>query len=264
VFVVNCVSFESIISDIGREALIEANARKDAIEHAEVCERCSLRLSNEKLLSANLRALANMDASEAPSRVEANLLNAFRETNVGKNSVPVKAGMIGRYLLIAASVLIIAMVGAALKIILKRDSSEPSIATQQSPNTRRETVTDQKLVQVENKAEDVKDNKTFSSSRVRKNHIARKALSKPYAQMVNTSSLGEKEVATPFFPINPSALQASMESGQLVRVKLPRSTLASFGLPVNMERINEPINADVVLGDDGLVHAIRFVNQIER
>ena len=50
-----------------------------------------------------------------------------------------------------------------------------------------------------------------------------------------------------------------LESGQLVRVQLPRAALASLGLPLNAERGNEPVKADVLLGGDGLARAIRFV-----
>jgi hypothetical protein len=50
-----------------------------------------------------------------------------------------------------------------------------------------------------------------------------------------------------------------LESGQLVRVQVPRAALASLGLPLNAERGNEPVKADVLLGGDGLARAIRFV-----
>jgi hypothetical protein len=49
------------------------------------------------------------------------------------------------------------------------------------------------------------------------------------------------------------------DGGQIIRVELPRSALAKFGLPVNMDRYNEKVKADVLLGVDGLAHAIRFV-----
>jgi len=45
----------------------------------------------------------------------------------------------------------------------------------------------------------------------------------------------------------------------MVRVELPHSALATFGLPVNMDRANERVKADVLFGVDGLAHAIRFV-----
>ena len=45
----------------------------------------------------------------------------------------------------------------------------------------------------------------------------------------------------------------------MVRVELPRYAMARFGLPVNMERYDERVKADVWLGADGLARAIRFV-----
>jgi len=44
-----------------------------------------------------------------------------------------------------------------------------------------------------------------------------------------------------------------------VRVKLPRSALLVFGLPMNEERALEQVQADVMLSNDGLLRAIRFV-----
>ena len=51
----------------------------------------------------------------------------------------------------------------------------------------------------------------------------------------------------------------AIERGQIVRVRLPRSALTVFGLPVNEEHVEETIRADVVLGEDGLARAVRFV-----
>jgi hypothetical protein len=49
------------------------------------------------------------------------------------------------------------------------------------------------------------------------------------------------------------------DGGQIIRVELPRSALTKFGLPVNMDRYNEKVKADVLFGVDGMAHAIRFV-----
>jgi hypothetical protein len=49
------------------------------------------------------------------------------------------------------------------------------------------------------------------------------------------------------------------EGGRMVRVQLPRLAMASFGLPVHMDRVNEKVKADVLVGVDGLAQAIRFV-----
>jgi hypothetical protein len=60
-------------------------------------------------------------------------------------------------------------------------------------------------------------------------------------------------------PLTYGAALSPNEGGQLVRVELPRSALASLGLPMNVERADERVKADVLLGHDGLARAIRFV-----
>ncbi|MEZ5365264.1 MAG: hypothetical protein R2748_23780 [Bryobacterales bacterium] len=47
-------------------------------------------------------------------------------------------------------------------------------------------------------------------------------------------------------------------AGRLVRVTLPPSAAAWFGLPVD-PAAHEGIEADVLLGDDGVAQAVRFV-----
>jgi hypothetical protein len=69
---------------------------------------------------------------------------------------------------------------------------------------------------------------------------------------------GEAEVMTDFIPLMQGARLAQGDGGRLVRVELPRSALASFGLPVNAEAGGR-VKADVLLGEDGLARAIRFV-----
>ncbi len=79
--------------------------------------------------------------------------------------------------------------------------------------------------------------------------VRRKAVRRP----------ASREVVTDFIPVlyrDPSV----MESGYIVRVQMPRSALASFGLPMNEERAAEKVRADLLVGQDGLTRAIRFVD----
>ena len=68
-----------------------------------------------------------------------------------------------------------------------------------------------------------------------------------------------QEVATEFIPLGQGAPYMQAEEGHLVRVELPRSALASFGLPVNAEAPGGRVKADVLMGQDGVARAIRFV-----
>jgi hypothetical protein len=92
---------------------------------------------------------------------------------------------------------------------------------------------------------------------VRPKHVRHTNVHRPentqLANHVNT------EVATDFIPLTYMTPVNLQDGGQIVRVELPRSALANFGLPVNMDRYNEKVKADVLLGVDGMAHAIRFV-----
>jgi hypothetical protein len=67
------------------------------------------------------------------------------------------------------------------------------------------------------------------------------------------------EVATEFLPLTYTADPTVPESRHVVHVRIPRSALIAFGFPMNAERAGESIRADVVIGDDGLARAIRFI-----
>lgn len=68
-----------------------------------------------------------------------------------------------------------------------------------------------------------------------------------------------EEVTTQFIALSYVAPANLQDGGQIVRVELPRSAMASFGLPVNMDRLGERVKADVLVSADGFARAIRFV-----
>ncbi len=72
--------------------------------------------------------------------------------------------------------------------------------------------------------------------------------------------VAQAEIATPYFPLVPGFDPDTAASGPAVRVEMPRTVLAAYGLPVNVERIDVPIQADLLIGDDGIARAIRFVS----
>jgi len=67
------------------------------------------------------------------------------------------------------------------------------------------------------------------------------------------------EVATDFFPLMNGGQLAPGDAGHVIRVEVPRTALASFGLPVNADRAGGRVKADVLMGEDGMARAIRFV-----
>ena len=67
-----------------------------------------------------------------------------------------------------------------------------------------------------------------------------------------------EEATTDFFPLVVSA--PPFEHGLLVRVTVTAEAMRAVGLPVSDEHLSDPVEADVLVGQDDLARAIRFVN----
>ncbi len=65
------------------------------------------------------------------------------------------------------------------------------------------------------------------------------------------------EVVTEFFPLVDYA--PPFERGELVRMKVPASAMRAVGLPVREDRLTDQVQADVLVGQEGVARAIRFV-----
>jgi hypothetical protein len=66
-----------------------------------------------------------------------------------------------------------------------------------------------------------------------------------------------REMVTEFFPLMEDP--PPFERGELLRVSLPASAMRGVGLPVNEDRLTDTVQADVLVGQEGLARAIRFV-----
>jgi len=88
------------------------------------------------------------------------------------------------------------------------------------------------------------------------------ALRIPFRQSLPSPSSDARvtEVTTEFLPLDYSSVPTT--NLQMVRLAVPRAALASFGLEPHepLDRTAaETVLADVLVGDDGLVRAVRFV-----
>ncbi len=68
-----------------------------------------------------------------------------------------------------------------------------------------------------------------------------------------------EEFATDYMPVGYGRPIDPGEFLQVVRVSMPRSEMAQFGLPMPAEPEPGRVMADVVFGEDGVARAIRFV-----
>lgn len=98
-----------------------------------------------------------------------------------------------------------------------------------------------------------------------KKELKRETSAKPQMASINPKSApksvpektSEKaEVKTEFIAL---AYSPTPESGQILKVKVPRSMMVALGVTSNVENASELVNAEVLMGDDGLARAIRFI-----
>jgi hypothetical protein len=255
-----CDGFEAVIDDLAKSVIMDAAVRDQALLHVASCQRCALRLADERELTAGLRALAVASAAEAPARIEASLLGAFREQQAALRTPLTSRRATHRWLYVAAGVaaLVAIVMLISLTISRTRDSGqqqkpEQAIVTPTAPAQHQEPAPGltKPLAPPEQKPSVNAPAAGAVSRRAKKTGATRGA-------ELSNDATTEAEIVTEFFPLmNRGAGQ--LDSGQVVRVELPRSALMSFGLPMNMDRADERIKADVVVGNDGLARAIRFV-----
>jgi len=68
------------------------------------------------------------------------------------------------------------------------------------------------------------------------------------------------EVAENFYRLPDADILPPLDSATIVRVRLPISSLRLMGVPVNEDGAGESVQADVLLGQDGLARGVRFVD----
>ncbi|MGH9938048.1 MAG: hypothetical protein ACREAM_17515 [Blastocatellia bacterium] len=250
----NCQDFELIVINLARGRLLDATTREQSLTHTEVCAQCAARLAEERALMVGVQlVIEEITEEEAPARVEAALLAAFRQQVTASPAfIPTPGGTRNwsswKLAAIAAGILLLISVVTVFwrssnspkprheeRAILPKPASAPG--PQVPPLTPPEPLVgrDQVAAQQPGKM---------------RNRERRRAPG-------NRSD--EAEAVTRFFSLREGEDLTALDSVRLVRVELQGSALREIGLPVAPETADAPVKADVVLGQDGLARAIRFV-----
>ena len=287
----NCEKFLTVVSEWAREQhrdgqhepaagvqFMEASERDRALLHTAECESCAAIWEEERSLSIGLQQLANEEKLlHAPPQLEARVLAAFRgRANVGPKVRPFPVRSQSRYWIaaIAAALLIVFGIFVVRARVFTRGAPEVVEASKTTPQS-------EVLANASERSSPPAPKQNDGPTPIqtpRRNPGNSLASFRPAgrARSVNLSGSvgavatnlkndgqqyeGNKEVATGFFPIGYGTAPNLQDGGQLLRVELPRSAVARFGLPVNMDRGSERVKADVLVGADGLAQAIRFVH----
>lgn len=195
---------------------------------------------DEEALASSLRLLADETAHlDAPPEIEQKLREAFRAraaaTTAAKSYTPYWLMAVAAVLLIVIGVIALRMRTDERHEVTADFTPAAPIKEQPAPVIE-ETPQEQEVT--------VKPPRRRSVRRTPRSEVANHVT---------------REIATDFMPLGYLNAATLQDGGQIVRVELPRSALVNFGLPVNMERYNEKVKADVLLGVDGMARAIRFV-----
>ncbi len=227
-----CEFFAILVDELACERLSDTALTRRLFKHARECPECGRRLNEARALTESLRALAAADAQEqAPDSVEEGLLSYLRRSR------RVVRFWKGKWVAVAASACLIAV---GLAIWARHGSqpvrnNQPVIMVPEIPpaprNKGRVEVTVQPGVS------------TTSPSTGR------------------TVSTSEPNEYSGFIPLPYGEGLDSLGTGQIVRVDVARSALASMGFPVTGAASESYVQADVLIGEDGVARAIRFDSQ---
>jgi hypothetical protein len=282
----NCQSFENIVSDLVRDGLLDTDSQRDGLKHADECGVCAEQLLDERFLSNSFKGIASGDAQlEASSATESALLGAFRSaqanSSIGSNVTVFPAAKRRYHWLVAAAAAAVTVLFAVsgMRLLTSRTGVSPlaipaPVAVTQVPSppaVEQLPFVKQPSGAIGTDPGEAPISRPVKGGRPTANaYVVRPANSsfrtavqnagyQPRQPVSGPGDNGRQEIATDFIPVSYSSALTSVEGGRVVRVELPRSALASFGLPMNMAEANGSVKADVLMDDFGTARAIRFV-----
>ncbi len=240
-----CTDFERHILLLANDQLVDAARREMSQAHVRLCGRCGHRLSEEQNLIAGIRAVrADLVTETAPPRVELKLLDAVR-TQASKATVKdVKPHLtVWQWGAVAAGVLVLISTVAVFCLhsafrekradIISVETPAPAPATPQQQSLRVGLEPERTVVNIQ------------KARRVR--HAA------------SHTTATERKAVTEFYPLLRGDDLSALEGIRVVTVELPSSALAEVGLPSPPAGEATSVRAEVLLGQDGVARAIRFV-----
>ncbi|MBS1789854.1 MAG: hypothetical protein JST85_19180 [Acidobacteria bacterium] len=249
----NCQDFEIIILGMARAQLLDASARRQTIAHLAQCPSCADRLAEQQAITVAIGATAkSLRYEEAPAHVEQSLRAAFRKRMNAKpvhNVVPIRSRFRAkRMLAVAAAVFLLLVLAGLIRQWRFGEQTQKTAEVKPSPTAPQKSEPEPIALPMAPERKVV-----FEAASQR--HTTRK----PVRQTASHS----KEITTAFIALADENQLVPLESGQVLRVKLLASTLISMGLPITADDVTKSVLADLVVGQDGMARAIRFVRPDE-
>lgn len=267
----NCHEFEAIVVDLVRGEGVGSEMGTRCWAHAANCPQCAERLLQQEKLTAGLAILAAKTEQPSPKNEFEDVLRrefrrefanpeGKRERKVLTIETPyhgVRFNSLWAWGVVAAAVLLASVAGIlAVRSrpttgLVQNAQNKPATQTR---NTRQPNLTENAATQRAT-PESAKSPRVSAS---KKSHVdGKKNNSAPTSHPASRLNPND-EVATSFYPLPYGSGLGLDEGWQIVRVSLRPDALASLGLALPILPTGT-IKADLVLGEDGMARAIRFV-----
>lgn len=245
----NCQDFEATILSMARMQLLETSARRQTLAHIAACPACADLLAEQQTLTVAIRSTVKGLREESASlRVEHSLRAALRsQTKVASHrhvSLP-KWQWPRQTLLAAAAILLLFLMAGVIRQWLLADKLPKTAVTLPTPPKpgKPEPQPEHPL------------SATNSAPVVERQFAGKPRKKRPVIRPETTTV----EDDTEFIVLANESQLVPLESGQVLRVELPTAALISMGLRITTEDLSKPVLADLLVGQDGLPRAIRFV-----
>ena len=260
----NCQDFSQLIVTLTCDLPLEASERARALAHANVCHYCQAHLTRQESLAATLQSLAQQEQIiNAPEHIGQQLLAAFEQQKqpvAGTVATPVRRGFWTGFRLnwaLAATATVLLLFALSplwwgpepVRQTNLTQELHPELALQQAASAPATTTP-------------VPLERTASPRAVVRAAFKARARSAPSAvHSVRYGSVRHSEDGKgEFLALRPNLSAEPSEFEQIVRMQIPRTTLALWGVRVNEDSDNPKVHAEVVFGEDGVARAIRILN----
>jgi len=231
-----CQECDNLIHDFMDAEVANEEERARAFEHIRRCARCEARFFSVRSLKRTLRTLAETtDAEQSAAQLEPVLRTVFQQQKgLGHSSRPVAS-----WLAIGMAAALLLSIGVVSRQLIFAPERRPTIlATPVQPGNVSKA-------QIEPAATLAQVTRKHGKSRPR----------------VPAQRRDGEEFVTGFYALPYAENSDHIMSGEVVRVKLRGSALPGIGFPMalNGDTTSEQVTADLIVGENGLPLAIRFV-----
>ena len=248
----NCAAAKEAVLDCARDVLPADDVRLALEEHLSGCANCSTELGWQRDLTAMLRSLSTeAKAWNASSTIEDRLHEAFAARIAATPGVPGESKQTARWIYALASAAVIALAVWSGTRPWRSTSPDAGAATAAAPTTS-PAVSPAAVAAETRPAPPIVEAKAAPHRPI------------PMRAVTGRRATPPKQVRSfEFITLPGAAGLPELESGSVVRIAVPVGALPEYGLDIVQGGSKTTVDADVLVGQDGLARAIRLVTADE-